>query len=55
MQSQNRRAGDAHTPIAVYADRLPLWDKGEYFPLAYSRAKVEEVTRHRLKQQPVEK
>jgi len=32
-----------------------LWDKGEYFPLAYSRSKVEEVTRHRLKLLPVEK
>lgn len=32
-----------------YGDLLPLWQKGEYFPLAFSRARVEEVTRHRLK------
>lgn len=35
-----------------YGDLLPLWAKGEYFPLAYSRAKVEEVTRHRLVLKP---
>ena len=31
-----------------YADLAPLWAAGRYFPLAYSRQKVEEVTRHRL-------
>jgi penicillin amidase len=35
-----------------YADLLPLWERGEYFPLAFSRAKVEEVTRHRLRLTP---
>jgi penicillin amidase len=35
-----------------YGDLLPLWAKGEYFPLAYSRAKVEEVTAHTLKLKP---
>jgi penicillin amidase len=31
-----------------YADLAPLWAKGEYFPLAYTRPKVEAVTAHRL-------
>jgi penicillin amidase len=35
-----------------YADLLPLWAKGEYFPLAFSRKKVEEVTQHRLELRP---
>lgn len=35
-----------------YANLLPRWAEGEYFPLAYSRKKVEEVTRHRLRLQP---
>ncbi|MBI3823747.1 MAG: penicillin acylase family protein [Planctomycetes bacterium] len=35
-----------------YADLAPLWANGEYFPLAYSREKVEKVTRHRLILQP---
>lgn len=38
----------------VYADLLPLWEKGEYFPLAFSRKKVEEVTRHRLILEPTD-
>jgi penicillin amidase len=35
-----------------YDDLLPLWAEGQYFPLAYSRAKVEEVTQHRLTLRP---
>jgi penicillin amidase len=35
-----------------YADLLDLWAEGRYFPLAFSRKKVEEVTRHRLLLQP---
>lgn len=35
-----------------YADLLLLWAKGDYFPLAFSRKKVEEVTRHRLQLLP---
>jgi penicillin amidase len=31
-----------------YADLAPLWGNGEYFPLAFSRKKVDEVTGHRL-------
>jgi penicillin amidase len=44
---QSGQPGSEH-----YADLLPLWEKGEYFPLAFSRAKVEEVTRHRLLLKP---
>jgi penicillin amidase len=40
---QSGQLGSPH-----YADLLPLWQKGEYFPLAFSRAKVEKVMRHRL-------
>jgi penicillin amidase len=41
---QSGQPGSPH-----YDDLLPLWQKGEYFPLAFSRAKVESITRHRLK------
>jgi len=41
---QSGQPGSPH-----YADLLPLWQRGEYFPLAFSRSKVEEVTSHRLK------
>lgn len=44
---QSGQPGSPH-----YGDLLPLWQKGEYFPLAFSRAKVEQVTRHRLTLQP---
>ncbi len=47
---QSGQPGSPH-----YADLLPLWAKGEYFPLAFSRAKVEEVTRHRLVLKPASK
>jgi len=40
---QSGQPGSPH-----YGDLLPLWAEGEYFPLAYSRRKVEEVTRQRL-------
>jgi penicillin G amidase len=40
---QSGQPGSPH-----YGDLLLLWQKGEYFPLAFSRAKVEQVTRHRL-------
>jgi penicillin amidase len=29
---------------AHYRDLFPLWARGQYFPLAYSRAKVESAT-----------
>jgi penicillin amidase len=44
---QSGQPGSPH-----YADLLPLWQKGEYFPMTYSRARVEQVTRHRLKLKP---
>ncbi len=45
---QSGQPGSPH-----YGDLLPLWAEGKYFPLAYSRKKVEEVTRHRLWLRPV--
>jgi penicillin G amidase len=33
---------------AFYGNLLPLWARGEYFPLVYSRAAVERDTRHIL-------
>src|SRR5581483_10662388 len=47
---QSGQPGSPH-----YGDLLPLWAAGEYFPLAFSRSKVEEVTRHRLLLKPSEK
>jgi penicillin amidase len=44
---QSGQPGSMH-----YDDLLPLWAEGQYFPLAYSRAKVEEVTQHRLTLRP---
>jgi penicillin G amidase len=35
-----------------YSDLLPLWAEGQYFPLAFTRKKVEEVTAHRLMLKP---
>ncbi len=40
---QSGQPGSPH-----YSDLLPLWAEGQYFPLAFSRSKVEEVTQHRL-------
>jgi penicillin amidase len=47
VPGQSGQPGSPH-----YADLLPLWAEGKYFPLAYSRQKVEEVTRHRLRLAP---
>ena len=44
---QSGQPGSPH-----YGDLLPLWAEGQYFPLAYSRAKVEEVAQHRLVLRP---
>jgi hypothetical protein len=35
-----------------YDGLLPQWGRGEYFPLAFTRARVEQVTRHRLRLKP---
>jgi penicillin amidase len=47
VPGQSGQPGSPH-----YADLLSLWADGRYFPLAYSRQKVEEVTRHRLQLVP---
>jgi penicillin G amidase len=44
---QSAQYGSPH-----YADLAPLWAKSEYFPLAYSRAKVDEVTKNKLVLRP---
>jgi penicillin amidase len=44
---QSGQPGSPH-----YADLLPLWARGEYFPLCYSRGKVEGVTQNRLLLKP---
>ena len=44
---QSGQPGSPH-----YGDLLPLWERGEYFPLAFSRKKVEEVCLHRLVLKP---
>jgi penicillin amidase len=36
-----------------YGNLLPLWDKGEYFPMLYSRAKVDRNMSHRLTLKPL--
>ena len=40
---QSGQSGSPH-----YSDLLPLWDRGQYFPLIYSRTKVEMNTQDRL-------
>jgi penicillin amidase len=47
---QSGQLGSPH-----YDDLLPLWQKGEYFPLTFTRAKVEKVTRHQLKLIPAKR
>ena len=44
---QSGQPGSPH-----YDDLLPLWADAQYFPLAYSREKVEEVARHKLLLRP---
>ena len=43
VPGQSGQPGSPH-----YADLLRLWASDQYFPLTFSRAKVEEVTAHRL-------
>jgi penicillin amidase len=40
---QSGQPGSPH-----YGDLLPLWAEGQYFPLAFSRQQVEQVTEQRL-------
>ena len=42
----------AQPESAHYADLLPLWGRGEYFPLVFSRKRVEAETRHTLILEP---
>ena len=42
--------GNSAQPLSPhYKDLTPYWGEGKYFPLAFSRPKVEEVTAHRLR------
>lgn len=45
---QSGQPGSPH-----YEDLLPMWAKGEYFPLAYSSRKIAEVAVHTLRLKPV--
>ena len=44
------QSGDPTSPH--YRDLFELWVRDQYFPLAYTRAKVESVTEHRLVLEP---
>jgi penicillin amidase len=44
------QSGDPASPH--YRDLAPLWVKGEYFPLVYTRAAVEQQTVQRLRLEP---
>src|SRR5438270_5596898 len=44
---QSGQPGSPH-----YSDLLPLWNDGQYFPLAYSRAAVEQVATDKLVLEP---
>jgi penicillin amidase len=47
VPGQSGQPGSPH-----YGDLLPLWAEGTYFPLPFSRAKVEELAAHRLTLKP---
>jgi penicillin amidase len=47
VPGQSARPGSEY-----YGDLLALWGKDQYFPLVYSRARVEQETKHVLKLQP---
>jgi acyl-homoserine lactone acylase PvdQ len=44
------QSGDPDSPH--YRDLFPLWARGEYFPIAYSKAKVESVRESTLRLSP---
>ena len=46
---QSGQPGSPH-----YADLLPMWAKGEYFPLAFSEKKITEVAKHTLVLRPMQ-
>jgi penicillin G amidase len=46
--------GNSAQPLSPhYKDLAPLWGEGTYFPMAFSRKKVEEVTAKRLMLHPI--
>ncbi|MBI1763894.1 MAG: penicillin acylase family protein [Acidobacteria bacterium] len=47
VPGQSGQPGSAH-----YGDLLPLWARGDYFPLLYSKAKVEAQAKQRLTLEP---
>jgi penicillin amidase len=47
VPGQSGQPGSPH-----YTDLLPLWARGEYFPLPFSRTAVERLTQHRLVLRP---
>ena len=47
------QSGQPESPY--YGSLLPLWDKGEYFPMAYSRARVDRDAAHKLTLKPAGK
>jgi penicillin G amidase len=44
------QSGQPESPY--YSNLLPLWDRGEYFPMVYSRARVDQEAAHRLMLKP---
>jgi penicillin amidase len=44
------QSGQPESPF--YGNLLPLWDRGEYFPLLYSRPRVDRDAAHRLTLRP---
>jgi penicillin G amidase len=44
------QSGQPESPY--YGNLLPLWDRGEYFPMAYSRARVDHDAAHKLTLRP---
>jgi penicillin amidase len=44
------QSGQPESPF--YSNLLPLWDKGEYFPLVYSRPRVDREAAHKLTLRP---
>jgi penicillin amidase len=44
------QSGQPGSPF--YGNLLPLWDRGEYFPLAYTRARVDREAAHKLTLRP---
>jgi penicillin amidase len=45
------QSGQPESPF--YGNLLPLWDTGEYFPLVYTRARVDREAAHKLSLRPM--